>query len=147
MNRDKVREFPRTFVPEDADLGVWDALAPLFENLMNRDLNSKESLEKWLLDQSELSACLSEERARRYIAMTCHTNDEALEKSYIDFIEQIEPRCKPYYHQLNEKYLACPHRNALDRTRYEVLDRGIQADLDLYREENIALQTETAKLS
>ncbi|MBN2326329.1 MAG: M3 family oligoendopeptidase, partial [Candidatus Omnitrophica bacterium] len=147
MNRNRVCEFPRTFVPVDADLGDWNALAPLFQNLMDRDLHSKESLEKWLLDQSELTACLSEERARRYIAMTCHTDDVALEKRYIEFIERIEPRCKPLHHKLNEKYMACPHRSALDRARYEVLDRGVQADLDLYREENIALQTETAKQS
>ena len=36
---------------------------------------SAAELERWLLDWSELSAALDEESSRRYIAMTCHTNN------------------------------------------------------------------------
>lgn len=140
-------EFKRAFVPENANLGDWNNVEPMFQNLVNRELHSPAAVEKWLLDQSELLACLSEERARRYIAMTCRTDDEELEKSYLEFIENIEPLCKPYGDRLNKKYMSCSYRQSLDRKRYDVLDRGIQADLDLFRENNIPLQTEAAKQS
>lgn len=115
MKKNPHSEFKRNFVPISADLGDWAAIEPLLQNLLDRPLDSAAILEQWLLDQSELMACLSEERARRYIAMTCHTEDEELEKKYLEFIEQIEPRFKPYGHRLNEKYIGCLYRGELDR--------------------------------
>jgi len=35
-----VKEFPRTFVPTEADLGDWDAIEPLFEELVGRSIGS-----------------------------------------------------------------------------------------------------------
>ncbi len=147
MQTEKNAEFKRAFVAENIDLGDWDALEPLFKDLLERSLNSVEDIERWLLDQSELGACLSEEQARRYIDMTCHTEDEEAEKKYLHYVENIDPKCKPYDHKLNEKYLASPYRNELDRDRYMALDRAIEAEIKLFREKNIPLQTETAKQS
>ena len=78
---------PRRFVPAAVDLGNWAQIAPMFEQLEARagQLNRPAELESWLLDWSELSAALDEESARRYIAMTCHTEDaEALLVLYPD---------------------------------------------------------------
>ena len=44
------------------------------------------------MDASELTAALDEESSRRYIAMTCHTEDAEAEKAYLHFVEEIEPR-------------------------------------------------------
>ena len=140
-------EFKRTFVPQSADPGQWEEIAPLFRELSERSLDSVEALERWLEDCSELEACLSEEQARRYIAMTCQTGDPELEKRYLEFIEKIVPPCKSYSHKLNEKYTACSYRNDLPRQRYGVLDRSIEAEIKRFREENIPLQTEESKLS
>jgi oligoendopeptidase F len=141
------KTFPRSFVPTDADLGDWEQIEPLFQRLLERAVDSPAALEQWLLDESELLACFSEERSERYIAMTCHTADEAKEKAYLHFLENIAPRAKPYFNRLNVKYLASEHRAALDQSRYGVLDREVAAELELFREENIPLQTEVAKLA
>ena len=68
---------PRTFVPQTVDLGDWPQIAPLFDQLENRAAQCKTAadLERWLLDWSELNAALDEESSRRYIAMTCHTDN------------------------------------------------------------------------
>jgi len=142
-----VKEFPRLFVQADADLGDWAQIEPLFENLIGRPINSTENLKRWLLDQSELTACLNEERALRYIAMTCDTENDDKEKAYLHFIEHIDPKCKPLWHQLNEKYIQSPQRKNLPADRYHVLDRNIEAEIDLFREENVPLQTEDSKKS
>jgi len=139
--------FPRSFVPADADLGDWDQIEPLLQSLLERDIDSAADLQQWLLDHSELAACISEERSERYIAMTCDTADEDKEQAYLHFLENIAPRTKPYFHALNEKYVASEHRQALDEERYGVLDREVEAEIELFREENIALQTEVAKLA
>jgi len=139
--------FPRSFVPENADLGAWAQIEPLFQRLVARETGSPAELERWLLDHSELMACISEERSERYIAMTCDTADKDKEQAYLYFLENIAPRCKPYVHALNEKYVACEHRAGLDPGRYGVLDREVKAEIEIYREENIPLQTEVAKLA
>ncbi len=139
--------FPRSFVPVDADLGAWEDLEPLLIALRDRPIGSPDELEQWLLDESELMACFSEERSNRYIAMTCDTADAEKEQAYLHFLENIAPRAKPYMHELNEKYVACEHRAGLDKQRYGVIDREVAAQIELFREENIPLQTEVSKLA
>ncbi len=139
-------EFPRNFVPKESDLGEWEEIEPLFKDLLDRELKTKKSIESWLRDLSELEACLDEEGSRRYISMTCNTADEELEKSYLQFITEIEPRLKPYSDKINRKYLDSPMRKKLDPERYLVYDRDIGNDVKLFREENVPLQTEDDKL-
>ncbi|MCA9411560.1 MAG: M3 family oligoendopeptidase [Candidatus Omnitrophica bacterium] len=140
------KEFPRKFVPKEVDLGDWERIEPLFKNLLERDLETKKQIEKWLKDLSELEACLDEEGSRRYILMTCNTTDEDLEKAYLHFITEVEPKLKPYSDKLNRKYLESPARKKLDPERYLVYDRDIENDVKLFREENVPLQTEDDKL-
>lgn len=140
-------EFPRQFVPRDVDFSDWDKLEPLFKDLSEREINSKDELEQWLLDQSELGGCFSEARAQRYIRMTCNTKDEEIEKAYLHFIENIVPKSMPYWHGQNEKFVACPFRHELDQDRYGVMIRNVEAEIEIYREENIPLNTEDNKLS
>ena len=140
-------EFPRTFLPDDIDLGDWEAVQPWVEKLLDRQLGSAVDLERWLLDLSELQSCISEERARRYIAMTCDTEDEEAESRYLELVERFLPAAKPWFHKLNEFYVASPYRGELDSDRYAVLDRGTAMDIELYRERSIELQTQASVLS
>jgi oligoendopeptidase F len=75
----------RRFVPVALDLGNWDAVAPFFDRLEKQaaGCTSVADLERWLVDAGELAAALDEERARRYIAKTCHTDNADAEKAYL----------------------------------------------------------------
>jgi oligoendopeptidase F len=139
-------EFPRQFVPKEADCGVWETVEPLLKSLEERPIDSPEALERWLLDLGELRGCVSEEATRRSVAMTCDTTDEEAEKRHLYIIETLRPKAKPHWHRLSKKYLADPHRSALDKKRHFVYDRSVENDVDLFREENIPLQTEEAIL-
>jgi oligoendopeptidase F len=140
---------PRKFVPEKIDLGDWPQIEPLFGQLENRapQIKSAAELEKWLLDWSELNAALDEEASRRYIAMTCHTDNADAEKSYLHFVENVEPQLKPRQFALEKIYVAHPQFNQLPKTRYEVFNRDVKNHVELFRPENVALETEEAKLS
>lgn len=139
---------PRRFVPAKIDWGDWNQIAPLFDALEKRagECKTVAEFERWLLDESELIAALDEESSRRYIAMTCHTDDAEAEKAYLHFVEEIEPRLKPRQFKLSEIYLKHPVRKQLSKRRYEVLDRDTQVHVELFREENVPLETEEAKL-
>lgn len=139
-------EFPRKFVPKEIDLADWSRLEPLFRDLLDRELKTKKQIEKWLRDLSELEACVDEEGSRRYIAMTRNTSDEEIEKAYLHFITEIEPKLKPWSDKIHRKYLESPARSKLDPGRYLVFDRDVENDVKLFREENVPLQTEDDQL-
>ena len=139
---------PRNFVPADFKVSGWDVIEPLFDQLEN-DLESCESsasLEAWLLKVSEVGAILDEDGSRRYIAMTCHTSSDEAKGAYLDFVENIEPHLKERFFQLAKKFVSHPQRENLPKERYEILNRDWQSMVDLFREENVPLETEESKL-
>ncbi|HKS38330.1 MAG TPA: M3 family oligoendopeptidase, partial [Verrucomicrobiae bacterium] len=140
---------PRHFVPEGIDLGDWDLISPLFDVLEWRTSQcpTPGDLEQWLLDWGELNAALDEEGSKRYIAMTCHTDHADAEKAYLHFVEQIEPQLKPRQFKLEQIYLEHPLRNRLSKARYDVFDRNTQVHVELYRQENVALETDEARVT
>ena len=85
----------RQFVPQKFDASDWSHIEPLGKALLDRPINSVIDLEKWLLDFSEFSSVLDEYRTRRYIDMSCHTDDPAIEKRYMHYVQNIEPTLKP----------------------------------------------------
>jgi oligoendopeptidase F len=140
---------PRKFVPQNADLGDWPQIAPLFDQLENRAAQIKDvaGLEAWLIDWGELSAALDEESSRRYIAMTCHTDNADAEKAYLHFVENVEPQLKPKQFALEKIYAAHSLREQLSRERFNVFDRDVKNHVELFRQENVPIETEEAKLS
>jgi oligoendopeptidase F len=139
---------PRSFVPATIDLGDWPQIAPWFDQLEHRAAQAKSGaeLEQWLLDWCELSAALDEESSRRNIAMTCHTDNADAEKAYLHFVENVEPQLKPRQFALEQLYVAHPCRRQLPQPRYQVFDRDVANHVALFRPENVALETEEAKL-
>lgn len=142
---------PRRFVPAEINLGDWNQIVPLFDKLEQRakDLKTLADFEQWILDGGELGAALDEESSKRYIAMTCHTDNVDAEKAYLHFVENIEPQLKPRQFTLSKLYLDHPLRRELlkeKHARYEVFDRNTALHVELFREENVPLETEEAKL-
>jgi oligoendopeptidase F len=140
---------PRRFVPNDINLGDWEQIAPLFDKLRSRAgaCATAADLEYWLFDWSELTSALDEESTKRYIAMTCHTEDPEAEKAYLHFIEKIEPQLKPSQFELAKIYVAHAAREKLPKNRYAVFDRDTRVQVELFRPDNVPLETEEAKLS
>jgi len=139
----------RKFVPPFADLGDPSQVTPLFDQLEKRaaECTTSAELEHWLLDWSELSAAIDEEGSRRYIAMTCHTDNAEAEKSYLHFVENVEPQIKPRQFALEKTYAAHPLRGQLPAKRFHVFDRDVKNRVELFRPENVPLETEDAKLA
>ncbi len=135
------------FVSTDLDAGDWSQLEPVFHELQVRPLESVEQLEAWLLDVSELESALYAEEARRYIDMTCHTDDEEKQKRYLEFVREVDPRVKVALDRLYRRYLESSLRADLPRDRYAVLDRIRKNDVELFREENVDLEAKDTELA
>jgi oligoendopeptidase F len=138
---------PTSFVPTDLDASSWNTLQPLYQSLLERPLSCSGCLSRLLLDRSELDAAAREAEANLYIRMTCHTDDESARRAYLDFIEQVEPRLKKASFDLDRRIAASPFAGQLDPRRYGVMLRDIRADVAIFREENIPLQTEETRLA
>ncbi len=148
VNLDKLSAYQaRTFVPKGANLTDVKEVLAFYAKLEERVIASAKELEKWLLDRSELEAAISQAGSILYIRMTCQTDDKEIAAAYTQFIETVSPAIKPVNDRLNHKYLALAKQFPLDKNRYEVHDRAIRMDVDLYVEANVALQTKVELLS
>lgn len=148
LNFDKISPYqPRQFVPCNVDLSDVGQVVMLYNKLHERDITSVEQLESFHLDRSELEAVLGQHEAVLYIQMTCQTDDPIRAKAYKKFIETILPAVKPLVDKLDRKYLDDSKGFVLNKKRYEVYNRNTKADVELFREENVPLQTEEELLS
>ena len=138
---------PRQFVPADFDGGDLAQVKTIYTTLEERPIASAGELEQFLLDRSELETVLAQHQSILYIEMTCQTDDPDKANRYKHYIETILPAVKPMADKLNRKYLEARKRFALDEKRYEVYDRDTKADVDLFREANVPLQTQEALLA
>ncbi len=132
---------PRVFVPENLEI-TWENLEPLFTELKGREILSAADLEGWLQNRSELEAVLEEDFAWRYIRMTCDTTNEKLLQDFQYFATEIEPKIAPIANDLNKKFIESAFAGDLDQEKYFVYNRGIKKALELFREENVPLQTQ-----
>ena len=135
----------RSFVTSPIDPANADALVALYQQLIDRQISSVAELEQWLGDVSELTAIVDEYGSRRYIDKSCHTEDEQIEKRYLHFVEEVEPKIKPPFFELQKKFLASPFASQLTGPRYDMLRRKWQADVELFRPENVAIETDISK--
>jgi oligoendopeptidase F len=136
----------RKYVKPDFKITTWELLQPYFNELMERSLNSKEELEQWLKDISELSAVVSEDMGWRYVKMTRDTSNKLLRERYNDFIKNIEPHISPITNELNKKLIASPYTSQLTKQGYDIFLRGIRNQIELFRKENIPLNTQLQEL-
>lgn len=124
----------------------WDFVKKELEDLLNFSLNSKNDLITFLEKNSELNELIADEMAWRYIRMTCQSDNEALEKAFNDFQEQIISPMQSYDFQLKKKFYDSPFRNELNPNEYHLLNQIIANDIELFREENIAIQEKITQL-
>jgi oligoendopeptidase F len=132
----------RKFVPENLVIDSWKKIESLFDDLLNREISSVTELEKWMLDRSELAAVLEEDMAWRYIKMNIDTTDKELGEKFSFWIKEISPKTAPYSHKLNLKLVESPYLKKLDQEKYRIYLRGVNKQIEIFREENIALFTE-----
>ena len=141
-----IKKTARHFIPKDFTLTNWETLEPYFKNLLERTVSSKEEMEKWLKDQSELEALINEDACWRQIKMTCDTENKTLEEAFNFFFMEIQPKIQPYSDALNKKLVNHPLAKELDTPKYFTYLRSVKKSIELFREENIPLQAELAVL-
>ena len=115
-------------------------MEPYFKELLEREIDSREDLEQWLHDISELEAVVSEDACWRQIRMTCDTTEKHLEEAFTFFCMEIQPKLQPYADALNKKLMHHLLLHELDQQKYFTYLRNVRKNIELFREENIPLR-------
>ncbi|MCO5238620.1 MAG: M3 family oligoendopeptidase [Chitinophagaceae bacterium] len=137
-----IKKKKRQYLPEAFEVTTWEALEPYFKELSERPVNSRQELEQWLKDSSELEAVLSEDACWRQVRMTCDTENKALTDAFTYFYTAIQPNIQPYADKINRKLIGCAYTAELDQEKYFTYLRSVKKNIDLFREENIPLFSE-----
>lgn len=138
---------PRSFVAENDDFTRLEVIQPYYQKLLEMKIDSSEALEQWILHRSEMDSVSDQAGSILYIEMTCQTDDESKTKAYQDYMQNVVPAIKPLEDKLNRKFLAALEGHPLDEERYGVYIREIKADVELFRQDNVELETKVAMLS
>jgi oligoendopeptidase F len=131
----------RSYIAKDIVLTTFEDVEGYFKELLSRELSELGSYKKWLADVSELEAFLEEDGAWRYIKMSIDTTNPALTESYTYFVTEIQPKLAPLSNDLNKKMMESDfHKELSEDPAYAIYFRSVGVQLDLFREENIAIE-------
>ncbi len=120
----------------------WDQIQPYYQDLMARRLDAA-TVDGWLKDWSILRELISESYNRLYVSTTLATDSPSVTQRYIEFLDQVVSASLQAEHQLKEKLIA----SGLQPAGFEMPLRNLQAEVDIYREENVSLLTQELKLN
>lgn len=144
----------RSFVASDFQPTSFEVIEPYYNRLLNIDWNTEAVADTthgsndhgifatWLANRSELESCLDEHQAWLYVALSCDTENTDKRKAYEFFVQEIYPKIAPLDDALNAKMLAYPGLDRYHEPGFDRLLRMVRNARELYREENIPLQTE-----
>lgn len=132
----------RTYLPNEFKVSGWGKLKPYYHELLKRNINSVEELEEWILNYSELDALVSEDFAWRYIRLSVDSEDERAAELYQYAIRELSPSIAKYENLLQKKLVDSPFLEQLDKEKHEIYIRGVKNQVELFKEENVPLNTE-----
>ncbi|MBN1598253.1 MAG: M3 family oligoendopeptidase [Bacteroidales bacterium] len=135
------RKQTRKFLPAELSVNNWPDIEPYINELLGTEIKTLSDLDNWLTKRSEVEAVLEEDKAWLYINQSCHTDNHEYAEAFSNFVHEIDQRLSVAVNQLNKKLIeyceaeSCP-------AEYEIFLKGIEKDIELFRDENIPVQAE-----
>lgn len=131
----------REFLPQELLIRSWSDVEIFLNQLENTSLDTEDDLHTWLKKRSELDAVIEEDKAWLYINQSCHTDKPEHAKAFAKFINEVEEHYSIADNRLNQKLLDYCEKSSYPDS-YEIFIRSIRKQTEIFREENVALQSE-----
>lgn len=128
--------------PEVFTDATWGDIAPYYESLAQRPLDN-DNVEEWLQEWSTLDELVFEASSLSSVAYTTNTADSDAEAAHLRFSSEINPRLKEQNVLLGKRLIEL----GFSRDDLTTMLRRFENQIDLYRDENLPLQSEIAKLN
>lgn len=138
--------YPRRYLEMEFKPTDLDSIQEVYGALLEREIADLESLESWCRDWSEVDSTIAEEGARRFVQHTCYTDDAEVTEKYMEWIEKIQPILKKISFDMDRKFIASPAVDQLPEQEFGMWVKSVRNGVELFRDENIPLQTEETKL-
>jgi oligoendopeptidase F len=121
---------------------TWDDFVPYFDDLVARSIEA-DNVAAWLADWTAVDQRLDEIYSRLHVTSTIDTSDEAAEKAYHGFLENVVPQARAASQHLKEKLLA----SGQTVPGFEAPLRNMRAEAELFCEANLPLFTQERKIA
>ncbi|MBW6514333.1 MAG: M3 family oligoendopeptidase [Candidatus Syntrophosphaera sp.] len=144
---EKLTPIPFKHLPEGFDITSPAMVEEHMNSLLREPVSTPEDLILLMEKYSDLLRAVGDELSWRYIRMTVHADDPALEKAYNDFFSQVVAPLEPMSFQLKKLFYASPQRAFLPEEKYAHLNRMVANDIELFREENVPLKVQESELA
>jgi oligoendopeptidase F len=122
----------------------WSTVQPRVDELLAATL-TQESTPGWLREWSDLAAIVDEAYGLAVRATNENTADREAEKTFLHFVEEIGPRMEVAAQALRHKLLE--FRDYQPPADQREMMRRFRNEADLFREENVPIQTELGVLT
>ncbi len=131
--------------PFPIDPTQWESFAGHFERLLHAPLDEA-NVRDWLREWSDLNRLVDEAGSIVYIESTLDTADPAREQAFLNYVENVEPNYRRAEQALKERLLAFAANDDAFGPEMHMALRKMRNQADLFREANVPLFTELAKL-
>ncbi len=122
----------------------WATCQPYAEELEKRPL-SPDTIIQWLTDWSALNALIDEAGLVLYIKKTIDTTDSEAEQAFLDFIMNVQPHAAVAEQRLKRRLLAFEGVDEV-MAAMPLLLRDMRNEADLFRDENVPLNTKLGQM-
>lgn len=135
---------------DEIDPTRWQTFQPYVEALQQQVV-TPDNVGQWLQDWSQLGRLVEEAAATIYIEKSLDTADEAKEQAFLDFVDNVLPQLQIADQALKERLLSLHAGNGgaaalANLAGMNLVLRNLRNEAELFREANVPLQTELAKL-
>jgi oligoendopeptidase F len=120
----------------------WSHIQPYYDDLAAREVTAS-TVESWLRDWTRLLELIEESYWRLYVDRNADTTNQAASAAFDTFVEKLQPEVRIADQRLKRKLLD----SGLEPDGFAIPLRNMRTDDALYREENLPLLAEEAKLS
>ena len=121
---------------------TWGDVAPYYEELATRAMD-RGNVEGWLEDWSDFEALLTEASALAHFRYSCNTADKEVEQAWLRFSSEIRPKAEQERSRLRARLVGLGY----ERPGLEVVVQKFRNQLELFREANVPIFAELAKVS
>ena len=136
----------RKFFSPDTDFANPGEVKNAFATVAAMPRNTPEELALFVETWMEVIHAVDEISTRYYVAMTGDTTDKVAETGYLHMVEKVRPLVEEENDRQGRLFLQSPAVEALGPA-WLVMVRDLKKDVEIFREENIPLNVENAKLS
>lgn len=135
------------FMFDNFVLNTYDDIKPYLDDLLARELTTKEDTLLWLKDMDSLQKSITEDVAWRTIRHSCDTADKTYKDAYMYFIQEISPKLSEKDDLLNKKLVNAADISSIEASdeAFFILLRGVRKSIEMFKEENIPLDTQIAE--